>query len=284
LRATPRLIAIVTITVALVVVGVAFGSYYYGLYRSSPRKTASTCSDPFSTESHIYSPDRLAVYKDCQTVSGIVDRVIVEADGDYHIRLGLDTLYQNLTNSVNNSDQYGDLVLEIVCANTVTQADAIDACKNYVNHVTVPQEGQHIVAIGPYVLDTDHGWTEIHPVYSLTIAASPTNMVTVTGENLNINYPDGAADGWLGPSRFRAGTVTVNPGDQFTDTLSLYSTSSNMQQITSITISTLGFSMISISPNTPISFAAGATVNVMLTIQTPTADYSGPIDLQFAVN
>jgi hypothetical protein len=57
-----------------------------------------------------------------------------------------------------------------------------------------------------------------------------------------------------------------------------------MQQITSITISTLGFSMISISPNTPISFAAGATVNVMLTIQTPTADYSGPIDLQFAVN
>jgi hypothetical protein len=282
LRATPRLVAAVVITIGVVVVGVTFGGYY-GLFRSSPQKTAPRCGDPYATESHIYNPDRLVVYKDCQTVSGIVDRVIVEADGDYHIRLGLDTPYQNLTNSVNDSDQYGDLVLEIVCANTVTQTDAIDACQNYVNHVTVPLEGEHIVATGPYVLDTDHGWTEIHPVYSLTITASLTNTVMVTGKNLNINYPDGAADGWLGPSRFREGTVTVNSGDQFTDTLSLYSTSSNTQKITSITISTPGFSMKSISPNTPITFAAGATVNIMLTIQAPTANYSGPIDLLFTV-
>jgi hypothetical protein len=98
--------------------------------------------------------------------------VIVEAEGDYHIRLGLDTPHRNLTNGVNNSDQYGDLVLEIVCTNTVTQQDAMDVCQNYVNHVPVPQEGQHIVATGPYVWDTDHGRTEIHPVYSLTITAS----------------------------------------------------------------------------------------------------------------
>jgi hypothetical protein len=246
----------VAIIVATVVVGGALGSYYYGLHRGSPQKTASTCSDPYSTGSHIYNPDRLVVYRDCQTVSGIVDRVIVEADGDYHIRLGLDTAYQNLTNSVNNSAQYGDLVLEIVCVNPVTQQDAVDACRNYVNHVTVPHEGEHIIATGPYVLDTNHGWTEIHPVYSLTVTASPKNMVTVTGENLNINYPD---------------------------TLSLYSTSSNTQQITSITISTPGFSIKSISPNTPIAFTADATLSVTLTIQTPTADYSGPIDLQFTV-
>jgi hypothetical protein len=273
----------VAITIATVAIGVTFGSYYYGLYGGSPQKTTPVCSDAYSTESHVYSPDRLVVYKDCQTVSGIVDRVIVEADGDYHIRLGLDSPYQNLTNSVNNSDQYGDLVLEIVCANTVTQQDALDACKGYVNYVTVPQEGQHIVATGPYVLDSDHGWTEIHPVYSLTITASPTNTVTVTGENLNINYPDGAAVGWLGPSRFRPGTVTVNSGKQFTETLSLYSTSSNTQQIISVTISTPGFSMKSISPNTPITFTASATVNVTLTIQTSSTDYGGPIDLQFTV-
>src|SRR5713226_1885003 len=250
LRATLRLVVIVAIILATVVAGVTFGTYYYGLYRSSSQRRASTCPDPYSTASHIYSPDRLVVYKDCQTVSGIVDRVIVEADGDYHIRLGLDAPYQSLTNSVNNSDQYGDLVLEIVCANPVTQTDAIDACKNYVNHVTVPQEGEHILATGPYVLDIDHGWTEIHPVYSLTVTASPKNTVTVTGENLNINYPDGGAYGWLGPSRFRAGTVTINSGEQFTDTLSLYSTSSYPQQITSITVSPPGFSIQSISPST----------------------------------
>jgi hypothetical protein len=111
----------------------------------------------------------------------------------------------------------------------------------------------------------------------------PKNTVTVTGENLNINYPDGSLNGWLGPSRFRPGTITVNSGEQFTDTLSLYSTSSSTQHITSITTSTPGFSIKSISPNTPITFTADATVDVTLTIQTPTADYSGPIDLEFTV-
>jgi hypothetical protein len=77
LRTTPRLVAIVAITIAVVVVGVTFGSYYYNLYRTAPQKTASTCSDPYSTESHIYNPDRLVVYRDCQTVSGIVDRLTV---------------------------------------------------------------------------------------------------------------------------------------------------------------------------------------------------------------
>jgi hypothetical protein len=283
LKATFRLGAIVAIIIVTVIVGGTLGVYFYGLYRSAPRKTSPVCSDPYSTQSHTYNPDRLVVYKACQTVSGIVDRVIVETDGDYHIRLGLDTAYQNLTNSVNVSDQYGDLVLEIVCANTVTQPDAKDACQNYVNHVTVPQEGQHIVATGPYVLDVNHGWTEIHPVYSLMITSSPAYAVAVTGENLNINYPDGAPDGWLGPSRFRARSVTINSEETFTDTLSLYSTSSYSQQITSITVSTPGFSMKSISPNTPIIFTPGATVDITLTIQTPTTDHSGPIDLQFTV-
>ncbi len=283
MKATPKLVATVAILVGTVLAGVALGNYYYNLNRISPEKAAPTCRDPYSTESHIYNPDRLVVYKDCLTVSGTVDRVIVENDGDYHIRLRLDPPYQNLTNNVNDNQQYGDLVLEIVCANTVTQPDAIDACQNYINHVTVPQEGQHIVATGPYVLDTDHGWTEIHPVLSLTIEASPRNTVHVTGENLNIYYPDASAYGWLGPSRFRAATVTVNPGDQFTDTLTLYSTSDSTQQITSIAVSTPGFSTVSISPNPPITFTAGATVSVTLTIQVPNADYSGPIDLQFTV-
>jgi hypothetical protein len=41
--------------------------------------------------------------------------------------------------------------------------------------------------------------------------------------------------------------------------------------------------MKSISPNTPITFTADATLSVTLTIQTPTTDYGGPIDLQFTV-
>jgi hypothetical protein len=168
LRATPRLVAAVVITIGVVVVGVTFGGYY-GLFRSSPQKTAPRCGDPYATESHIYNPDRLVVYKDCQIVSGIVYRVIVEADGNYHIQLALEHCLPEPNEQREQQHPVRRPVLEIVCANPVTQQDAIYACQSYVNHVTVPQEGQHITTIGRYVLDIDHGWTEIHPVYSLTI-------------------------------------------------------------------------------------------------------------------
>ncbi len=81
----------------------------------------------------------------------------------------MDLPYQNLRNDANDEQRFGDLILEIVCAHAVHHQDAISVCQNYVNHVAVPQEGQHIVVTGPYVLDTDHGWTEIHTVHSLSI-------------------------------------------------------------------------------------------------------------------
>jgi hypothetical protein len=162
---------VVPIVLAMTV-GAVIGVYYYNMNKPSVQNAAPTCSDAPAIESHVYHPDRLVVYKDCQTVSGTVAKIRVEPDGDYHIRLALDYQYRNLTNDVNDQQQYGDLVLEIICGNPVSQQDAIDACKNYTNQITVPQEGQHIVAVGAYVLDTDHGWTEIHPVVSLTIEST----------------------------------------------------------------------------------------------------------------
>lgn len=75
-------------------------------------------------------------------------------------------------NAKNVSEQSGNLVLEIICANTVTQADAVSACTNYQNTVTVPPAGARIVAVGPYVLDSVHGWNEIHPVWSITVVSA----------------------------------------------------------------------------------------------------------------
>jgi hypothetical protein len=46
LWATPRLVAIVSVIIVVVVVGVTFGSDCFSLYRSSPQKTAPTSSDP----------------------------------------------------------------------------------------------------------------------------------------------------------------------------------------------------------------------------------------------
>lgn len=107
-----------------------------------------------------------------------------EADGDWHIQLRLDPGQEGLLNAKNISDQAGSLVLEIVCANTVTQADAVSACASYQNTVPVPQVGARILAVGAHVLDTAHGWNEIHPVWSITVlgavqlSPSPTRTAT----------------------------------------------------------------------------------------------------------
>lgn len=132
----------------------------------SPDPNPSVCArrDP---KNGIYHPDRLTVINPCQTVTGTIADVKKEADGDYHIRVTLDTLYKHLTNSVNDAKQHGDLVVEIPCVNTVTQADAVAACTSIDVRLklTAPAIGQHVSITGPYVNDGQHGWMEIHPVY-----------------------------------------------------------------------------------------------------------------------
>jgi hypothetical protein len=121
--------------------------------------------------SQVYNPYRLNIVQSCITASGVVDNVIQEADGDYHVRLALDSQHSNLTNSANDQYQYSDLVVEIICALPITQSDAVSACQNYTNNITIPSINGHITVTGPYVLDTEHyNWAEIHPVYALTIS------------------------------------------------------------------------------------------------------------------
>ena len=161
------------IALALVAVSVAIGaSYYYASHTAPPGSDHNPqCSDPGSISSHVYHPYRLNTIKSCITASGVVDNVLQEADGDYHIRLALDSQYSNLTNSANDQYQYSDLVVEIICAVPITQSDAVSACQNYTNNITVPSINDHITVTGPYVLDTNHyNWAEIHPVYTLAIS------------------------------------------------------------------------------------------------------------------
>ena len=158
-----KIVPAVALTVAVVLVAAGVTAYYVS--------HNSQCSDPDSISSHVYNPDRLDVIKSCTTASGFVDDVLKEADGDYHIRLALDSQYSNLTNSANDQYQYGDLVVEIICALPITQSDAVSACQNYSNNIAIPGIDDHITVTGPYVLDTGHyKWAEIHPVYTLTIA------------------------------------------------------------------------------------------------------------------
>lgn len=126
---------------------------------------------------YVYHPARLQKQADCTTVTGIIQFVRPEKDGDYHILVNLDSQFSNLTNSVNIEKMKGDLVVEPVCQNLpVTQPDAVDACANYAgpNFTPIPEVGAHVQITGSYVLDMQHGgWAEIHPVSNITLLSSP---------------------------------------------------------------------------------------------------------------
>ena len=117
---------------------------------------------------HVYNPGRLQIVDQCKTVSGTIESMKVEQDGDFHIRLRVDPQFASMINSANVNGQFGDLVLEPICQNPVTQPDALAACANFHQNINIPPVGTHVAVTGTYVLDQDHGgWAEIHPVTSI---------------------------------------------------------------------------------------------------------------------
>lgn len=118
---------------------------------------------------HVYHPQRLKILDACKTVTGVIEFVKAEPDGDYHIRLRLDSPFAQLINQENIDKQHGDLVLEPICEHPVTQEDAVSACSGFAGNIAPPTVGSHVEVVGSYVLDTDHGWTEIHPITNLSI-------------------------------------------------------------------------------------------------------------------
>src|SRR3979490_2004356 len=99
---------------------------------------------------HVYHPNRFTVWKRCTTVTGVIKKRKKEADGDYHIQLLLDPGQPRFLNQRNMDAQNGCLVLEIVCFNKVTQVDAIQACKNCPENVTIPKTGDHVRVTGSF--------------------------------------------------------------------------------------------------------------------------------------
>ena len=118
---------------------------------------------------HVYQSSRLQIVNRCITVSGIIESIRSEPDGDSHIRLKLDSQFTKLINLANIKDQFGDLVLEPICQHTVIQPNAFFACNDFHQNINIPPIGAHVKVTGSYVLDTWHGkWAEIHPVSSIT--------------------------------------------------------------------------------------------------------------------
>lgn len=75
-----------------------------------------------------------------------------EQDGDAHLGLSVDAAYKGMLNAGNYSGERGELVIEFMPRDH--------------GHLPEPTEGARVTLWGAYVLDTDHGWHELHPVWT----------------------------------------------------------------------------------------------------------------------
>lgn len=122
----------------------------------------STCDR--SLWDRVYDPLRLEVIDACKVVTGVIEEQDQNEDGDTHMLLKLDPGSPDLLAKKNYKKKNGDLVIEVVCANAITDKKAVAACKGYSNQIVIPSVGDHVRVTGSYVNDTHNGWTEIHPV------------------------------------------------------------------------------------------------------------------------
>lgn len=125
--------------------------------------TDTSACDP-KLWNNVYKPSRLQVMEKCLTVTGTIEESHADIDGDQHMLLKLDHSFKHLINKRNKKKKNGDLVIEAVCINKITEKKVGDACKGYINHVQIPKVGDRVSVTGSYVLDTHNGWMEIHPI------------------------------------------------------------------------------------------------------------------------
>lgn len=133
------------------------------------------------------------------TVSGTVDCLKAEPDGDIHIRLRLDSQYTKLLRPANSLQTCIDhpgphLVVEIIPQHPEGLFRTNNADAGGFISPQAPRPGDHIIVTGPYVLDANilhrilyqgraaENWAEIHPVWAIKVDhPSPPNQPNQPG-------------------------------------------------------------------------------------------------------
>jgi hypothetical protein len=141
-----------------------------GVSQPSPSQLTGGCrSGP--PEAGVHNPDRLTVLDPCKHAEGVAVDVAHEVDGDYHVWFKVDPGFESLLNAENHFQAQPAMLAEITpdCPATTNPPDARSAAQCPRTKLPIPKLGDHIAIDGPWVLDTDHGWREIHPVDSIQI-------------------------------------------------------------------------------------------------------------------
>jgi len=117
----------------------------------------------------VYDPTRLEVIDKCMTVTGVIEESSADDNGDQHMLLWLDEGHDNLLTKKNIQNKTGDLVMEAVCMNNITNPKVGGACKGYIDHVQLPKVGDNVKVSSSYVIDSHNGWAEVHPITKIEI-------------------------------------------------------------------------------------------------------------------
>lgn len=139
----------------------------------------------------MYHPYRLKVQNACMTVTGTVAYVRNEDDGDVHFNLSLPPDESHLLDQANYDHEHGELVVEIVPADQpgctpgqpphlpstayTSSSYSYGICTGA--DIPTPPLGAQVSVTGPYALDSDHGWMEIHPAWSITVLSASSSPV-----------------------------------------------------------------------------------------------------------
>jgi hypothetical protein len=162
----PRFPALITVALAVLLSACAQATT---IPVASPSPAATGCrSGP--PEAGVHNPDRLQVLDPCKHAEGIAVDVAHEDDGDYHVWFRADPGYEYLLNAQNHFQAQAAMLAEITpnCDGT-NPPNAQSASRCPKSNLAIPKLGDHIAIDGPWVLDADHGWREIHPVDSIQI-------------------------------------------------------------------------------------------------------------------
>jgi hypothetical protein len=125
-------------------------------HQAATRSAGAACHAPSDVLAGVYHTERLRVLAPCRVAAGTVAYVHHEPDGDVHIDVALDGGYSMLINEVNRLEQRGSLLVEFMPRDG--------------GHLPAPTVGDHVRLTGAWVDDMDHGWNELHPVWSVQIS------------------------------------------------------------------------------------------------------------------
>jgi hypothetical protein len=117
------------------------------------------CPPSDKTLAGVYHPERLVVMDPCRRASGHVVASRREEDGDLHLNVVPDPSYKDLLGPGNFSQIGGSLVVELMPRDRGFLPD--------------PAVGDQISVLGAWVIDKDHGWNELHPVWSVSLNGAP---------------------------------------------------------------------------------------------------------------